>query len=247
MPLLWDRNSIIQTIREHPERARRLWIEQGHEGAADELVREARRHGVSFRVIPRDGFVKKFKGAKSHMCLERDEVPYMDKDLFLQTIGLRPEPLLCAFDGIYDPQNLGNIVRSAACLGVDALILPKDRSCGITDAVINVSRGGTEHVSVVKVVNLARFIGEIKKRGIFCYGLDEGGTMPLWEADLRGPVCLVFGSEAGLRRLTRDRCDGILAIPTSPTFSSLNVATSTALAVYEVMRQRRIRADTSRP
>ena len=238
MPLLWDRNSIFQTIREHPEKARRLWIEQGHEGVADELVREARSNGVSFRLIPRETFLKKFKGAKSHICLERDEVTYTDPDLFLQAIRLRPEPLVCAFDGIYDPQNLGNIIRSVACLGVDGLVLPKDRSCGITDTVVGVSRGGTEHVSVVKVVNLARFIEEMKKTGIFCYGLDEKGTTPVWEADLKGPTCLVFGSEAGLRRLTRDRCDGILAIPTSPTFASLNVATSTALAVYEAKRQR---------
>lgn len=238
MPLLWDRNSIIQTIREHPERARRLWIEQGHEGAVDELVAEARNHGVSFRLIPGEGFRKKFRGAKSHICLERDEVGYADPDAFLQEIRLRPEPLICAFDGIYDPQNLGNIIRSAACLGVDGLVLPKDRSCGITDAVVNVSRGGTEHVNVVKVVNLARFMEQMKRTGIFCYGFDERGSMPLWEADLRGPVCLVFGSEEGLRRLTRDRCDGILAIPTSPAFTSLNVATSTALAVYEVKRQR---------
>ena len=79
---------------------------------------------------------------------------------------------------------------------------------------------------------------DLKKSGFFCYGLDERGTVPLWEANLTGPICLIFGNESGLRRLTRETCDQVLRIPTSPDFTSLNVATSFAIAVYEAKRQR---------
>lgn len=238
MQLLWEKNSIIQSMQETPDRVHRLWVEQGYEHVSDEVIKEAKRLGVPFRVIPRDAFSRKFKGTKSHVCLERDETTYADPDLFLMEIASRPDPVVCAFDGIYDPQNLGNIMRSAACLEINGIVMPKDRSCGITETVASVSRGGIERVTVVKVVNLARYLDSMKKSGFFCYGLDERGSVPIWEADLTGPVCLVFGNESGLRRLTRDTCDQVLRIPASPTFSSLNVATSFAIAVYEAKRQR---------
>jgi 23S rRNA (guanosine2251-2'-O)-methyltransferase len=238
MQLLWDKNSIVQSMEENPDKVHRLWVEHGFEHVSDEIIKEARRLGIPFRIIPREAFARKFKGPKSHACLERDEIAYADPDVFLGKITSTPDPVVCAFDGIYDPQNLGNIMRSAACLEGSGIIIPKDRACGITETVASVSRGGTEHVTVVKVVNLARYLGEMKKSGFFCYGLDEKGSVPIWEADLTGPVCLVFGNESGLRRLTRETCDQVLRIPTSHTFSSLNVATSFAIAVYEAKRQR---------
>jgi 23S rRNA (guanosine2251-2'-O)-methyltransferase len=238
MLLLWEKNSIIQSMQELPDRVHRLWVEQGYEHVSDEVIKEAKRLGVPFRVIPREAFARKFKASKSHVCLERDEITYADPDMFLKGSSSRHDPVVCAFDGIYDPQNLGNIMRSAACLEIDGIIIPKDRACGITETVATVSRGGTERVTVVRVVNLARYLSEMKKSGFFCYGLDERGTVPLWEADLTGHICLVFGNESGLRRLTKDTCDQVLKIPTSHAFSSLNVATSFAIAVYEAKRQR---------
>ncbi|MBP1745766.1 MAG: putative TrmH family tRNA/rRNA methyltransferase, partial [Deltaproteobacteria bacterium] len=136
--------------------------------------------------------------------------------------------------------------RSAACLEIDGIIIPKDRACGITETVAAVSRGGFEHVTVARVVNLARYLSDMKQSGFFCYGFDEKGTVSIWEANLTGPVCLIFGNESGLRRLTKETCDQVLRIPTSPAFPSLNVATSFAIAVYEAKRQRLLRAHSSK-
>ena len=74
---------------------------------------------------------------------------------------------------VYDPQNLGNAVRTAACFGLDAIFIPRDKACGVTETVINVSRGGTERVRISRVANMARHIEELKKRNVFCFGLDE--------------------------------------------------------------------------
>jgi 23S rRNA (guanosine2251-2'-O)-methyltransferase len=240
MPYLTNKNSIIEIIRSHPESVRRLWIEHGYETVSDEVIKEAKKQGTSFKVLPKDIFCKKFSDIKAHICLERDEISYTDPDEFLHDLESIKSPLLCAFDGIFDPQNLGNILRSAACFGADAIIIPKDRSCGITQTVTSISRGGIEHVKVIRVVNLARYIDTLKKTGIFCYCLDEKGAVPIWKTDLRGAVCLVFGSEEGLRRLTREKCDGIIKIPTEDNFSSLNVATCFALSICEVKRQRAV-------
>ncbi len=238
MPFLFNKNSIKEALEEHPEKARRLLIRQGHEKASEDLIREAKKQGVSYRILPADAFANKCGAARSNICLERDDFDYTDQDTFLHRLDVADAPFLCAFDGVQDPQNLGNIVRSAACLEARALIFPKDRSCVINETVANVSRGATEYIEAVRVTNLARYLNSLKELGIFCYGLDERGTTSLWEVDLKGPVCLVFGGEEGLRRLTKETCDVLVRIPTNPSFPSLNVATSFALAACEVRKQR---------
>jgi 23S rRNA (guanosine2251-2'-O)-methyltransferase len=238
MPLLTDKNSILEVMRKHPGQVRKLVIEQGSERILDECIREAKAQGIQFRVLSKDAFFSKYKGVKSHICLERDEFSYTDPDYLLQGLKTRENPFFCAFDGVQDPQNLGNIVRSAACFDADALIIPKDRACAITDTVAQIAQGAIEHVPVTRVTNLTRYLEALKKAGIFCYGLDEKGEGPLWTIDLKGPICLVFGGEDGMRRLTKETCDAVLKIPTNPSFPSLNVATCFALSAYEVKKQR---------
>ncbi len=238
MPFLFNRNSIREALKNHPGRVRRLLVRQGHEKLSEELIEEARRQGVAYRILPSEAFVKKCGSPRSHVCLEREDFDYADQDAFLTRLDTMGSVFLGALDGVQDPQNLGNIARSSACLGVDALILPKDRSCMINETVANISRGATEFLQAVRVTNLSRYLEALKKKGVFCYGLDERGGTALWEVDLTGPLCLVFGGEEGLRRLTKETCDVLVRIPTNPSFPSLNVATSFALACYEVVRQR---------
>ncbi len=238
MPYLDNRNSIIEGLRSHPEEATRLWIEAGHERPSLAVIEEARKAGVSFRIIPGEEFAKRFKGVRSHICLEREGFHYTDPDGLLAAIPSMPMPFFSAFDGIYDPQNLGNVIRTAACFSVDAIVLPRDNACSVTDTVTNVARGGTEHVKIGRVTNLPRYIEELKKRNVFCFGLDEKADKFVFEMDLNGPLCLVLGGEEGLKRLTRQRCDMLLKIPASAGFPSLNVGSAFAIAAYEAVRQR---------
>jgi 23S rRNA (guanosine2251-2'-O)-methyltransferase len=238
--LLDNKNSILEAIRVHPDEARRMWVEAGYERAADAVIQEARKLGISFRVLSREEFAKRFRGNRSHICLEREAFSYREPEAIVKAIGSVRRPFLGAFDGIADPQNLGNVLRTAACFGMDAIILPKDRSCGVTETVSGVARGATEHIAVAQVTNLARYLEALKKENVFCFGLDEHGKKHLWELDLTIPLCLVFGREEGMRRLTRETCDEVVKIPTAPAFPSLNVATSFAIATYEVTRQRKL-------
>jgi 23S rRNA (guanosine2251-2'-O)-methyltransferase len=238
--LLENKNSILEALRVHPDEAKRIWIEAGYERAADEVIQETRKLGVSFRVISREEFARRFRGNRSHICLEREAFSYREPDALLKEIGSARSVFFGAFDGISDPQNLGNVLRTAACFGMHAIILPKDRSCGVTETVSSVARGAAEHIAVAQVTNLARYLEAIKKKNVFCFGLDEHGKKHLWELDLTIPLCLVFGREEGMRRLTRETCDEVVKIPTAPNFPSLNVATSFAIAAYEVTRQRKV-------
>jgi 23S rRNA (guanosine2251-2'-O)-methyltransferase len=238
MPYLDNRNSIMESLRTHPEGAGRLWVEAGHERICAAVMEEARRTGVSIRVVPKEQFQKKFKETRSHVALEREEFRYVDQDALLAALPGMARPFLSAFDGIYDPQNLGNVIRTAACFHLDGIVIPRDNACGVTDTVANVARGGTDHVSITRATNLTRCIEELKKKNIFCFGLDEQAEKSLFDMDLTMPLCLVLGGEEGLRRLTKERCDLLLKIPTSTEFASLNVTNAFAIAAYEVVRQR---------
>jgi 23S rRNA (guanosine2251-2'-O)-methyltransferase len=238
MPYLDNRNSIIESLRGQSDPSARLWVESGHERSYAPIMEEARKAGVSVRVIPREQFQRKLQGTKSHVLLEREEFRYTDGDRLLAVVPTLVNPLLSAFDGIFDPQNLGNVIRTAACFHLDSVIIPRDNACGVTDTAVNVARGGTDHVPVSRVTNLPRYIEQLKKKNVFCFGLDENASKNLFEMDLTMPLCLVLGGEEGLRRLTKERCDLLLRIPTSVDFPSLNVANAFAIAAYEVARQR---------
>lgn len=241
MTLLTNRDSILEAIKQQPQRLGRLWTEAGHERGLEKMIEAAKRAGVSWRVLSAEEFSRRFKGVRSHICLEKEEFEYTSPESFLTLLKDRADPVFSALDGVFDPQNLGNIIRSAACFSGSGLILPKDRACSVNDTAINVARGGAEYVPITQVTNLARFLSEMKKRNVFCYGLDERAVKPLWDVNLTGPICLVFGGEEGLRRLTKDTCDELIQIPSNPAFPTLNVATSFAVAHYELLRQRTVR------
>jgi 23S rRNA (guanosine2251-2'-O)-methyltransferase len=238
MTLLTNRDSILEAIGHQPQKLGRLWIEAGHERGHEKMIEAAKRAGISWRVLPPEEFARRFKGLRSHICLEKEEFEYTSPEMLMAMLQPGAEPVFSALDGVFDPQNLGSIIRSAACFSVSGLILPKDRACSVNDTVINVARGGVEHVPVARITNLARFLTEMKKKNVFCYGLDERAAKPIWKARLDGPICLVFGGEDGLRRLTKETCDELITIPSNPAFPTLNVAVSFALAQYEVLRQR---------
>ena len=147
--------------------------------------------------------------------------------------------LYLLLDGITDPHNLGAILRSAEVAGCHGVILAKDRSCPVTPVVEKTAAGALSHLPLCQVVNLSRAIEEMKKAGIWCYGLaGEDGSQGLYATDLTGNLALVVGSEGkGLRPNIRKHCDGLLAIPMRGKVNSLNASVAAAVALFEVVRQ----------
>ncbi|TLM66134.1 MAG: 23S rRNA (guanosine(2251)-2'-O)-methyltransferase RlmB [Deltaproteobacteria bacterium] len=143
-------------------------------------------------------------------------------------------------DGITDPHNFGAILRNADAAGCHGVVVPKDRSCPVTGAVDKASAGAVEHLPVCQVNNLARAIEQFKAAGVWVYGLSgEDADRTIYAEDLTGSVALVVGSEGeGLRQLTRKSCDGLLSIPMAGGVASLNAASASAVALFEVVRQR---------
>jgi 23S rRNA (guanosine2251-2'-O)-methyltransferase len=149
-------------------------------------------------------------------------------------------PLVLILDGFNDPANFGNCLRSGAAIGVDAIVIPKHRGCGLTSTAIRVAAGGATSVAIFEEGNWGPLLESMKALGLWLMGLDERANIDFYEVDLSVPVALVVGSEdKGLRQLTRRRCDQLVRIPTSEKLSSLNAATAAGVAMFEAHRQRR--------
>jgi len=147
--------------------------------------------------------------------------------------------LLLLLDGITDPRNLGACLRTAEAAGVAAVVFPRDRSAPLSSVALKAASGAVESLPVIAVVNLARAMDEIKEAGVRIIGADHAAPRSLYQADLRGALAWALGAEGhGLRRLTRERCDELAAIPLAGQVESLNVSVAAGVCLFETRRQR---------
>jgi 23S rRNA (guanosine2251-2'-O)-methyltransferase len=160
--------------------------------------------------------------------------------IFRSALPAEGGPLLVLLDGIVDPHNLGAIVRTAHCVGADAMVVPKDRAVGATPTVSKISAGALEHMRLCQVTNLAGSMQWLKKQGVWVAGLTMQADQTIFQADFKGPLALVIGGEEkGLRRLVRQYCDYLVSIPQQGRVDSLNASAAAAVVLYEAFRQRR--------
>ena len=163
-----------------------------------------------------------------------------EKDLD-QLLAETPDALLLALDQVTDPHNLGACIRTAAAMGVQAVIVPRDRSASLTPTARKVAAGGAEKVKFIQVTNLARTLAHLKETThvrVIGTMLDEN-ALPIQKCDFSGAVVIVMGAEdTGLRPITQAQCDQKAYIPMSGNLQSLNVSVATGMALYEACRQR---------
>ena len=163
---------------------------------------------------------------------------YCDADKILE--GITDDPLLLMLDGVEDPRNLGAILRTAECAGVDGVFLPERRAVGLTETVAKSSAGATEHVKVAKVSNLNILIEQLKKLNIWVVGTTMDALMDHTEWDWTRGTALVLGGEGkGLHRLVAENCDVLVKIPMCGKIDSLNVSVAAGVILFEARRQRK--------
>ena len=161
------------------------------------------------------------------------------EDILAHAEALGEDPFVVVCDGLEDPRNLGAVIRCAECAGAHGIVIPRHRSAGLTAAADKTSAGAAEHMLVARVPNLSAALETMKQRGIWIYGAEAGGGNPLWKTDMKGPICLVIGSEgAGMSRLVREACDFVMDIPLMGKVNSLNASAAAAVLLYEIVRQR---------
>ena len=142
-------------------------------------------------------------------------------------------------ESMEDPHNLGALIRTALCAGVDHILLPRDRSVSPTPAVSRASAGALEHAPLCSVTNTTTLLRSLKKKGFWVAGLDAAGEQSLFQADFTGNIALVVGGEhKGIRPLVKKECDFLLSLPMARGVTSLNASVAGGIAMYEVLRQR---------
>ena len=201
----------------------------------------ARAQETGVRVIEADSLrIAKLAGSHNHQGVAARVQPIEQKHSLDDLLdSLAEPPLLLVLDGVTDPHNLGACLRVADGAGAHAVIAPKDHAVGINATVAKVASGAAETVPYFMVTNLARTLGELKERNIWCMGLSDDAGKTLYQADLKGPVALVLGAEGpGMRQLTRKSCDELVSIPMRGAVESLNVSVASGVCLYEALRQR---------
>jgi 23S rRNA (guanosine2251-2'-O)-methyltransferase len=154
--------------------------------------------------------------------------------------GASGPPLIVVLDGIEDPQNLGAILRTVDAAGADGVVVQSRRSAALAGAAMKASAGAAAHVRIAEVVNIARAVEELKESGVWTVGFAAEAPTTYDAIDFTLPSAIVLGAEgAGLRRLVRERCDLLAAIPMSGHVGSLNVSVTAGIALFEAARQRR--------
>ena len=165
---------------------------------------------------------------------------YNESHLLALLESSKSPALILILDGITDPHNLGACLRTADATGVDFVLIPKDKSASITPVVSKVACGAAESIPLVRVTNLVRSMDLLKEQGVWIYGAAGEAEHSLYQTDCTGTIAIVMGAEGeGLRRLTREHCDGLFSLPMAGSVDSLNVSVATGVSLYEVLRQRR--------
>lgn len=148
-------------------------------------------------------------------------------------------PVIVIADGIEDPHNLGAIIRTTEAMGLQGIVIPQRRAVGVNSTVVKVAAGALENLPIARVVNLSQALATLKESGFWIYGTTAESSKMLHTIDLSGAIGLVVGSEdKGLSSLTKRCCDELVAIPLAGITPSLNASVATAIAIYEICRQR---------
>lgn len=187
------------------------------------------------------GDLNRLCGTDHHqgVAVKAEPFPYADLDDVLAELKGNQEGLVLVLDSVQDPHNLGALIRSAACAGAHAVVIPKDRAAGVTAAAEKASAGAAGTIPVAQVTNISQALEELKKAGFWIYGADGSARSTLYQQDLTGPVALVIGGEGeGIRPLVRKGCDAVVSIPLQGGVNSLNASVAGGIFLFEVVRQR---------
>ena len=188
-------------------------------------------------IIPKNHFLNKYSGMRSQGIVMK--LFYSSKNNLPNYKNIDGDICLLAIDNLEDPQNFGQIIRTAECTGVDGIIIPKHNSVGITNTVLQVSQGGFVNMPIYISNNLRNDIKELKNDGFWSVALENSINAQQWhEIDLKGKIVIVIGGEGqGIRQLIMKECDFLVTIPMRGKINSLNVSAATSAILCERIRQ----------
>ncbi|MBD3587100.1 23S rRNA (guanosine(2251)-2'-O)-methyltransferase RlmB [Salinimonas sp. HHU 13199] len=239
---LYGLHAIDAVLSTEPERIIEIFALKGRtDERLNDAVNQARRFGISVQFCHRKVLDEKVNG-EQHQGIVAKAKParVLDESDLDRLVGQHPSPLFLVLDGVTDPHNLGACLRTANAAGAHAVIVPKDKSAGLTGTARKVACGAAETTPFIQVTNLSRTLKALQAQGVWIIGTAGEATQEIYDVALKGPMALVMGAEGkGMRRLTRETCDELIKLPMAGSVSSLNVSVATGICLYEMVRQRR--------
>jgi 23S rRNA (guanosine2251-2'-O)-methyltransferase len=235
--ILYGIHPIAEAIAAGRRKVSKLYVSPRPSERITRIATQAKSRHIPMEITPVDR-LRSMAGTKSHqgICARVSDFVFSDIQRLLASAG---SGLTLILDGLLDPRNIGALIRTAHCVGVGGVILPKNRTASPTPAVSLVSAGALEHIQLAQVTNISRVLKQLKSTGVWIAGLDPSAKQTIFEADLSGPLVLVVGSEEkGIRPLVKKNCDFLVSIPQQGRVDSLNVSVAGAVALYEAFRQR---------
>lgn len=235
--IIEGRNAVLESLKGDVT-IDRIYILRGY--THQDVITRIKNSGVSYQFVDKPALDRMSKSNNHQGIIAAiSDYKYVSVEQIIEQAYRKGEqPLILILDGIEDPHNLGNIIRTAECMGVDGIIIPKNRASSVNETVIRVSAGAAAHIKICKVTNINHEIELLKGKGFWIFACELGGVNVM-NTNMNGPIAIVMGGEnTGVRNLTLKLCDGVVTIPMFGKTNSLNVATATAMILYEVNRQR---------
>lgn len=237
---LEGRNAVLEALRSGRD-MEKLLVQKGNvEGTIKRIVAQAAEKGIVIQEVNRQKLdeLSQTKNHQGVIAIVSAQNYAEVEDILAAAREKGEEPFLILLDGITDPHNLGAILRTAECAGAHGVIIPKRRSVGLNATVGKTSAGAIAYIPVARVTNLVKTMEQLKKEGLW-FACADMGECDYFDANLKGPIGLVIGSEGeGVGRLVKENCDFTASIPMYGKISSLNASVAAALLMYEVVRQR---------
>jgi 23S rRNA (guanosine2251-2'-O)-methyltransferase len=233
------RNAVVEAIK-NGKTINKVFVDKNFASRRDDVIALAKQNKLRVEFLPKKALDELSKtGHHQGYIAETVEFEYCDvEDILTVAKEKNHDPFVVLLDGIEDPHNLGAIIRTCECAGVDGIIIPKLRACQVNETVVRTSAGAIANIKIARVTNLKEAIDTLKENGLWVY-VSETGGQDIYKQNLTGPIGLVIGSEGnGVKQSLRTYCDGIVTLPLNGSVNSLNASVATALCVYEVVRQR---------
>lgn len=237
LDILYGVHAVMEALKSKKRNVVQLYVADNKSGrkAIEEIVRLAKRNNVKIDRMDLKTMDRLTREANHQGVLAKAQpVRLMKLSSAVYEAEGKKKDLWLAVDEMTDPQNLGAIIRSAACLGFSTIILPQRRTVGLTSAVYKVACGAVENVNIVEVANLSNALLDLKEEGFWIYGADMDGQ-PITQTEYASPAVLVIGSEGtGIREKTAEHCDQIISIPQQGGVESLNAAAAASIIMYDM-------------
>lgn len=237
---LFGIHAIEKLIKQSPHLVYSIHVQKGaNNKRVQGLVDQAKHLGVNVLLEPKSFFNKLDGVHQGVVAMVAKQADLTEADL-TKLVEESDNPLILFLDEVQDPHNLGAILRTADATGVAAVVIPKHNSVGLNATVRKVASGAAESVKLVVVSNLTRTIKDMQQAGLWVTGLAGETDQTIYDMNFQGAVGIVMGAEgSGMRKLTKETCDHLAAIPMVGVVESLNVSVAAGVVLYEAVRQRK--------